>query len=106
VKLAWPSLGRHGAGIAGQIVYIDRFGNAVTNVENHLIGSVLSRFRVQVANHPVPIAIGECYQSVASGQPVALLGSHGCLEIALNGASAAAQLSLRVGDSVQVIEPA
>ena len=44
----------------------------------------------------------EFYGTVPVNRPVAVLGSSGCLEIALNGGSAAQKFGLEVGDKVIV----
>jgi len=40
---------------------------------------------------------------VARGKPLALFGSSGRLEIAVNGGSAALELALRRGDTIKVL---
>ena len=46
--------------------------------------------------------IAPCYGAVRAGRPLAVPGSTGFLEIAVNGGSAAAKFSLRLGDQVGV----
>jgi hypothetical protein len=43
-----------------------------------------------------------CYAAVPPGEPVALIGSHGRLEIAVNQGSAADRLQAKVGGPVHV----
>ncbi|MBU6402764.1 MAG: SAM-dependent chlorinase/fluorinase [Verrucomicrobia bacterium] len=45
--------------------------------------------------------IQEFYQAVRPGQPVAILGSSGFLEIAVNGGNAARVLRLEIGTPVR-----
>ncbi|MCS7034295.1 MAG: SAM-dependent chlorinase/fluorinase [Phycisphaerae bacterium] len=86
----------------GQIVLIDHFGNAITNIpaevarEQRVAG-------VAVAGRQLG-PLRETYGSVARGQALALIGSSGLLEIAVRDGSAAQVLALRVGDPVELQE--
>lgn len=86
------------AGITGSIQYCDRFGNLVTNIPGDLIGK---KFMVTVNN--LSIESGHTYSDVSPGSAIAIVGSHGWLEIAVNGGSAAAKLNLNVGATVEII---
>lgn len=48
----------------------------------------------------VRCSVAEFYSAVAVGRPVAVFGSSGFLEIAVNGGSAARKYGLKVGDQV------
>ena len=95
-------------GWKGSIVYIDRFGNAITNLARELpvfAGRWQERkLTVQLANRrrKSRLPIVEFYQAVSPGEPLALFGSTGFLELAVNAGSAAALLDLAVGDTVFV----
>ena len=97
VRLEWPAPRERGAGIEGEVVYVDRFGNGITNLE----GSLLREFGCASceihARRRREFPVGTFYQEVARGAPVALIGSSGFLEIAVNGGSAAKVLGLRTG---------
>ena len=84
--------------IAGVVITIDRFGNAVTNLMARR-GGVLS-----VGEHRLPLS--RSYSDVASGALVALVGSSGLVEIARRDGSAAAQLGLTRGSEVLLLPPA
>ena len=100
VRLIWPRpcIGRNW--IKGEVILIDRFGNAITNIENLDLGrrSGLEIFLGRKRLCPV----GEFYQSVPTGKALAVPGSTGFLEIALNGGSAAKRFRLKVGSKVCV----
>ncbi|MBN1286750.1 MAG: SAM-dependent chlorinase/fluorinase [Anaerolineae bacterium] len=105
--------------IKGEVIYIDRFGNAVTSVgslvwngETHL--TLLPRFGA--STHPTRfttkarVSIGSVvvrgvrpsYGHVAPGTLLALVNSAGQLEVAVNQGSAAQILGIAVGDAVSV----
>jgi S-adenosylmethionine hydrolase len=96
VKLDWAQSKVVGGLLRGEIIYIDRFGNCVTN-----IGTVPKTSKLRVAGR-IECGVGRIYQDVATGQPIALPGSTGFLEICVNSGHAAQVLGLKVGDVVEV----
>ena len=97
VKLNLPSLETDRHSITGCIQYVDRFGNLITNIHN----SVLEGKSWQIIVNR-EIDSGQTYSDVDLGQAITLIGSHGWVEIAVNGGSAAAQLQLSYKDTVRV----
>jgi len=95
VRVAWPQVNIDGGVTHGQVIYIDRFGNCITN-----ISSVASNVRVAGR---IECPVKKFYQEVPSGQPLAMMGSTGFLEIAVNGGHAAKALGLKLGDVVEVL---
>jgi S-adenosyl-L-methionine hydrolase (adenosine-forming) len=87
---------QRGAGgeVQGEVIAIDRFGNAVTN----LTVAGRSVQAVDVAGRSLPLVA--TYGEAEPGAPCALVGSTGLLEIAVREGSAAAQLTLRRGTPV------
>ena len=77
--------------------YVDRFGNAITNIES--AGEDASTVRVP---GKVQCDIRGYYQGAPRGEPLALTGSSGFLEIAVNGGNAAQIFALALGDAVEV----
>ncbi|MBN1542488.1 SAM-dependent chlorinase/fluorinase [candidate division KSB1 bacterium] len=88
-------------GLAGQVVYIDRFGNCVTNLSPQDW-----RHCSFVASHVGGTAISglySTYSAVSAGSLLNLIGSHGYLEIACYQGSATETLDLHVRDAVHVL---
>jgi S-adenosyl-L-methionine hydrolase (adenosine-forming) len=87
VRLPLPAAARSGSGIRGRIVHVDRYGNAITNIPGSWVepGAV-----VTVAGRQVVVA--RTYGDVRPGELLALIGSRGLLELAVNGGSAGALL--------------
>ncbi len=83
------------------VVYLDRFGNAVTDLGGD---EVLARIdygeEVVVDGRPLPFE--RTYAAVERGEPLALVGSHGNFEIAAREESGADALGLSSGDDVTV----
>jgi hypothetical protein len=100
VRLDWPEPRKERVRIEGEVVYIDRFGNAITNLEGSLLrGSERASCEIFAKRRRV-CPLKAFYQAAAPNSPVALMGSSGFLEIAVNGGSAAKALGLRIGTRV------
>jgi S-adenosylmethionine hydrolase len=81
----------------GRIIHIDHFGNATTNIEMFEGHAIIRIGRRSVG------PIRHSYSDVAPGEPLALLGSSGLLEIAVRDGSAAKKLRLKIGDEVTLV---
>lgn len=101
-RLNWPQPEVRGGVVSGEVVYEDRFGNLITNLDAaSLAGFGDQPCEVFLARKRIcPVA--PFYGAVKVGRLLAVMGSSGFLEIAVNGASAADKLGLRVGDRVSV----
>ena len=96
-RLDWPQPRTDGGKIRGEIVHLDHFGNAITNIE--LSGAAVSQVCVP---DKLQCEVRQSYQALPPGQALALVGSSGFLEIAVNAENAARKLGLVVGDVVEV----
>lgn len=88
--------------LCAEVVYVDRFGNLVTNV-GPLTGlgeTTMGDMRVIVSGES--LAVRRTYADVAPGALLALVGSAGYLEVAVREGSAAERLGLGVGAAVEV----
>jgi S-adenosylmethionine hydrolase len=104
-RLAWPVARRRGNQIEGEVVYIDQFGNAITNIATKVCADALGYPTVQVLCEVLGRTRRACpvrdfYQAVPVKKPVAVFGSSGFLEIAVNGGSAQKTLGLKIGTPV------
>jgi S-adenosyl-L-methionine hydrolase (adenosine-forming) len=101
VELAWPEPTSIRGLMRGQVIHIDHFGNAVTNLSAVLAERLIQLGRpVRVGRRT--IRVGGSYESVPPGRPIAVPGSTGYLEIAVNGGSAARRLGITRGQPVSV----
>jgi S-adenosyl-L-methionine hydrolase (adenosine-forming) len=94
VKSSLPPYQIDGDRVIGYLQYIDRFGNLISNIPNELITEEKQTVTIAEIN----IKLGKTYSDVPVGQLIAIAGSHGWLEIAVNGGSAAAILNLKWDD--------
>lgn len=98
VRRTPEAIRRDDGSIAGVVITIDRFGNAVTNLMARR-GGMLS-----VGGHRLPLS--RSYSDVRAGALVALVGSSGLVEIARRDGNAATQLGLMRGSEVFLLPPA
>jgi S-adenosyl-L-methionine hydrolase (adenosine-forming) len=103
VRLQLPNCTIIAAGIEGSIQYVDRFGNLITNIPNTSIQSNNWSVRVSNISNSIIIPRGETYNDAQPGDLIAIIGSHGWLEISVNGGSAQSVLKLECGAIVQLL---
>ena len=86
---------RDDGAVQGEVITVDRFGNAVTNL--------LAMRGGQVQVNGFSLVLRRTYADVAQGEPLALVGSSGLVEIAVRDGSAATLLGLARGSSVVLL---
>jgi len=106
VRLELPMPALRNGELKGRFVFVDRFGNALTDLDAGLIEAA---FRGTPAHDIEVIAGGRVVRGIAGsygdapiGTLVAIIGSSGRLEIAEVGGHAASRWGLGVGDDVKV----
>lgn len=87
--------------LVGEVIWIDRFGNCATNLEEDAVRQWAGGepFTIRAASRKIQ-ALSESYDSVPAGRVLAIFNSSGFLEIACNQASAQEALGLEEGDPV------
>jgi S-adenosylmethionine hydrolase len=83
--------------VAGVVITIDRFGNAVTNLMARRGGVIV------VGERTLPLS--RSYADVGDGELLALVGSSGLVEIAQRDGNAAAHVGLTRGSTVLLLPP-
>jgi len=98
VRLDLPEAARHGESVTGEVVHVDAFGNLITNIRGADVcdGSV-------VGVEGQSLALVRTYADVEQGAVVALIGSTGLVEVAVNGGNAAEKLGAGKGCRVSVV---
>lgn len=91
-------------GIEGQVLYIDRFGNLISNIaQTDLVAAMGDAGAMNVFVGPLRIGpLRTTYGEVAPGEIVAIIGSTGMLEVAINQGHAATQLRAAPGTIIVV----
>lgn len=95
-RLNIPSLRPYADGIAGEVLFFDRFGNAFTNLplEKKPVQSISFR------NTSLPLA--SHFAAAAAHQLTAVRGSTGYLELFVNQGNAQEQFSIQRGEAVRL----
>jgi S-adenosyl-L-methionine hydrolase (adenosine-forming) len=103
-KVATPKFARverRNNALIGEVWHIDDFGNIITNIsqkdmsQNHVVN-------VKLLGVLQNIFFGKTYAQANPHEPLALIGSHGFLEIALNQGNAAEKFHAKTGDKIEV----
>ncbi len=88
--------------LAGRVIAVDRFGNAVTDItwrDLERWGTLNVEVRVRGRRLR---GVQDSYSATGEGKALAIVGSRGLLEIAVNGGSATHALGIRPGQKVEV----
>lgn len=96
VELRMPEAApESGGAMLGEVIHVDRFGNCVTNLVPgaHAAGMVSFSF----SGREWALRLSRAYGDVEPGAVLALTGSTGRIEIALNGGSAARTFGIVAG---------
>ncbi len=100
-----PSV-RTGPTLGGRIVYVDRFGNLVTNVGPEDIRRAFPRMKLEnlvvTCGGARMIGIVETYADAPAGEALALFGSFNLMEIAVRNGDAASRLGVGRGDGIGI----
>ncbi len=88
--------------IDGEIIHVDRFGNLITNIrQDQLVALNGPQTVLQAGPHRFS-GLNRTYSDVKTGEPVALVGSSGWVELAVRDGSARDVLRLDRGHRVTV----
>ena len=98
VRLPIPVAVAEADGWRAGVQHVDHFGNVITTLGGDAVEGVGWWVEVRGGR----IAAVDAYGDREVGELVALVGSHGWVELAVNGGSAAERLGLSVGDEVVV----
>jgi S-adenosyl-L-methionine hydrolase (adenosine-forming) len=97
-QMAWPSLEPVSEGWRTEVVHVDAYGNAITAFPAERAGGV----RSVMLSGGQRIPFERFYAAVPDGSPLAVVGSSGFVEIAINRGDAAKKLGLRPGSQIVI----
>ncbi len=102
VRLPWPEVTTNERSIQGEVIYVDGFGNLITNIQEDTLApfpkNKLSTNIGQLQIH----GLSASYSAVRKGDVVAVINSWRFLEIAVRDGSAANQTGKSVGEPVEI----
>jgi len=100
ISLNLPAPRQEADQLVGEVVFIDHFGNLITNIPGDLTGARFAAFSIGGTD------VSQFVQTYAEARPgtlVALISSSDLLEIAVNQGNAAQRLAAAVGTPVRVL---
>jgi S-adenosylmethionine hydrolase len=109
-QLDLPSVAQSSRELRGEVIYVDAFGNLVTNIDRARTLHFNACFRdkslsVRIKPGTAAIPIVDTYAALPKGAPLATFGSFGLLEVAIRDGNAATHFGAGPGSSVSVVGP-
>ncbi len=96
----------HNKAIVGEVLCVDVFGNVITNIPEPLLRKAKinygDRIRIRVAGRELEMPFLATYGFAERGELLALVGSEGYVEIAVNQGRASERLGLKGGEKVEI----
>ncbi len=89
--------------VEGTIVYIDHFGNIITNIYQENPSKGKPRLQMIIRRREVVDYFSPTYAEAPRNRPFMMQGSTGLLEVAVREGSAARVLRARIGDPVRLV---
>ena len=106
VRLPARALHREDGQLVGRVMFIDRFGNALTNLSEQDLADAFATAKPEaiavLAAGRVIRGLARSYGDAPVGTLLAIIGSSGRLEVAQVGGDASERLGLGVGDEIIV----
>ncbi|NOZ58742.1 MAG: SAM-dependent chlorinase/fluorinase [Euryarchaeota archaeon] len=106
VRLSVMAPEEKGGVIRGEVLCVDVFGNVITNIPRSLLARANinygGRIRVRLGKEELEMPFMQSYGFVREGELLALIGSEGYLEIAVNRGSASERLGVAGGERVEI----
>lgn len=102
----WPEVTFEATAIVLCVLYVDSFGNLITNLSEKALGETITRLpghrqlQLRQGDAVQKIPLVNTFGQVKPQQLLCYVGSGGLLEIAVNGGSAAEVLGLNAGQSL------
>jgi len=98
-KVRFPEPAVETDGATGEVLVVDGFGNAVTNVSGTMLDGRFGE-RIAVDGEHVPVAWS--YAHVTAGERLVTVGSHGNIELAANRGRGDDAFGVGVGDPIDL----
>ena len=92
--------------VTGKVIYVDSFGDIVTNIEGTSLRHVLdynNKIMVSIGDKKLEIPFVKSYDFVKIGEVLATIGSSNYFEISINRGDAAKKLDIKPGDDIKIL---
>jgi S-adenosylmethionine hydrolase len=104
VKPEFAKVKRVKGALAGEVLHVDGFGNIITNVSEEELSSlhVKGSLNVVLSKRKATLKFGKTYAEAKPKEVLALIGSQGYVEIAVNQGNAAEKFKAKPGDKIKL----
>lgn len=99
VRIEFPRARREAARVRGEVLLIDGFGNLITSVRPVDLDAAPGAWRARIGARQLVWA--DSYAQAPDGEPVILVNSYGCIEVAIAGGSAQRNLGVGLGAVIE-----
>jgi len=91
--------------LVGEVLHVDGFGNIITNISEKEVSQsqVKDAVNIELSSCKLKLKLCKAYGETEPREPLALIGSHDFLEIALNQGSAAEKFKAKPGDKIKLL---
>jgi S-adenosyl-L-methionine hydrolase (adenosine-forming) len=93
--------------IKAEVLFIDDFGNVITNIEgNRFLPFMLneSSLLIKIGEQNIPAQFAKSYDFVSKEEVLVTIGSHGYVEVSVNQDKADNRLGLHIGDTIELVK--
>jgi len=104
MRLDLPTPRETPRGLEAHVLHVDRFGNLITDLKREALqrwlgGDEAGRVIIEAGQGSLR-GVRDCYEAVPEGRPLAIVGSTGRLELAINRGRASDRFRLGYGDAI------
>jgi S-adenosylmethionine hydrolase len=92
--------------VTGKIIYVDSFGNIITNIDGFRLRQVLSydkKIMLFIGKKQMEMPFVKSYNFVKIGELLATVGSSNLFEIGLNQGNASKKLNVKPDDEIKIL---
>ncbi|MBI5194584.1 MAG: SAM-dependent chlorinase/fluorinase [Nitrospirae bacterium] len=106
-KIKIPPVERRLSKVSGSVIYIDIFGNIITNIPRGVVDELLqkgispSNVHIDICGHKIS-GIRKCYADTKEGEQGIIINSFNLIEIYTYSGNAATNLNAHKGDTVEI----
>jgi S-adenosylmethionine hydrolase len=102
-KLALPRVKVDSGRLSAEVIYIDRFGNLISNIDRDTLNKFIQgkKFKINITDKSIG-GISQSYAQAGNLEPLALIDSFGYLEIALNCGSAQDYFGVGIDEKINI----
>jgi hypothetical protein len=88
--------------LVGEVLHTDGFGNVITNFPQEELQSAGAKIKigVKLKSRRMTLKLCRSYAEAKKNEALAIVGSHGFLEVSINQGDAAAILGVKAGDKI------